>query len=272
MNHRSEDRLNFTNSEKERGGRRSWILKEEGDPITELPVRSCWLYFFFLKPDNRQEGDVSDETFSQRRGWRRTVGGCGWSRLWPHRRSRSLVTSLWRCWSATGICCAVKKTLMQQITVQTKEWRWQLVMWALWWLTGNTCVDSLQLRRLFLCSRPGGGRDGPRLEGLAGRGGGWAGSLGWTMSRLGWWGRSRAVSPWGDTGTCGVDLLYHTAKAGALLQYYKNKWNETLTSSRLRGLWMKETQSHQWVMHTDKDSAHMVLRDPKYCCNCEKWQ
>lgn len=50
--------------------------------------------------------------FSQRRGWRRTVGGCGWSRPWPRRRSRFLVTSPWRCWSATGICCAVERTVI----------------------------------------------------------------------------------------------------------------------------------------------------------------
>lgn len=46
------------------------------------------------------------EALSQRRGWRRTAGGCGWSPLWPRRRSRCLAKSLRRCWSATAICCA----------------------------------------------------------------------------------------------------------------------------------------------------------------------
>lgn len=55
----------------------------------------------------------------------------------------------------------------------------------------------LQLRWLFLASRSRGGRDGPGLEGLTGRGGGWAGSLWRTLRWLGWRRGSRAVTPCG---------------------------------------------------------------------------
>lgn len=57
-------------------------------------------------------------------------------------------------------------------------------------------LDLLQMRRLFLSSRPGGGGDGSGLEGLAGGGGGRAGSLRGALGRLGRGGGSRAVSTW----------------------------------------------------------------------------
>lgn len=116
----------------------------------------------------------------------------------------------------------------------------------------------------------------------AGMGPGWKAWLGEVVAERALWGE-----PWADwdgeaeAERCPpeaiwahVELIYATRallKPVLCLQYYENKWKVTPTSSRLRGLWMKETQSHQWVRHMDKKSAHMVLRDPKYCCNHEKW-
>lgn len=60
-------------------------------------------------------------------------------------------------------------------------------------------LDLLEMRGLFLRSRPRGGRDGAGLEGLAGRGGGGACSLRRALGRLRRRGRSRAVSAWKHT-------------------------------------------------------------------------
>lgn len=73
----------------------------------------------------------------------------------------------------------------------------------------------LQLRRLFLSSRPKGGRDGSGLERLTGRGGGWASSLWRTLSWLGWRGRSRSVT------SCQKG---HAATMSELLIWIINHW------------------------------------------------
>lgn len=120
---------------------------------------------------------------SRRKGWQRTAAGCGWFRLWLRRQWHCPAASLTRCWSATATCCAKDRE---------RECRSR----GLFFFFSITFVFLLlELRRLFGHSGPRGCRDGARLESLAGRRGGRAGSLRGTLGRLGWRGGGGAVSP-----------------------------------------------------------------------------
>lgn len=175
--------------------------------------------------------------FSRRRGWQRTVGGCGWSRLWPRHPSRFLLASLRRCWSATGICCCSEESRRKG---QMNSWSFSKVDLNCWRGCEHVRADLLELWRLFLSSGPGGGWDGTGLEGLTGRRGGWACSLRWTLSRLGRRGRRRAVSPCHRTDNLHVSCLTLTASPlFAGIKYEK----VTPTSSWLGGLEEKK-KSH----------------------------
>ena len=104
---RSHQVFDFTNMEREQEAE---ARRRKETPLQINPVR-VWFVSPHLTTDRKRK--LLGKLVSRRRGWRRTAGGCGWSRLWPRRQSRFLVTSLWRSWSGTGICWEVNRRLVR---------------------------------------------------------------------------------------------------------------------------------------------------------------
>lgn len=100
----------------------------------------------------------------------------------------------------------------------------------------------LQLRRLFLRSRPKGGGDGTGLEGLTGRGGGRASSLRRAVGRLGWRGRGGPVTSCQKKKGC-ASKPRREPFASITNRRRRKKSGLGPTSSGLGGLWVKRKET-----------------------------